>query len=479
MPFWFRFRPNISVKLPIGVSVGFDWAEREDAAGDDPAQAARRARHVVALSDEVLDAIAADRLEPAIERLLVLADEFPAHERRPAAQLSARMHVLARTRGQLSEDGWARKREELISDLVDAVAEYRGAAPPTQAASAAQAPLWGLPSAESPSARAAPDGAARAGSPPSALPGDLPALRCEGVGRKIGERWILRDASLIVDRGSVVGVVGRNGAGKTTLLRLLAQQLAPDTGRVSFPSLVARGYSRGRVLSRIAYVPQMPGGYRDALEGHLRWYATLHGIAADALDDEVSYVIERFGLGASRNALWAALPGGFRTRVALARATLASPDVLILDEPLGPLDLVAQRAYLRQLRDLANSRRRVCTIVSSHDVDAIAEVADYVVVLREGDVAFSGIPPRIEEALDGRSFEFSGTMTSAVRERLDRLARATLRRSGSRYVLTTDRSVSAADVLTALMGGGMAVRSFQDISQSPQRFIDGEDAADA
>jgi ABC-2 type transport system ATP-binding protein len=299
------------------------------------------------------------------------------------------------------------------------------------------------------------------------------AVHCDGLGWRVRDRWILRDVSFELRRGSIVGVLGRNGAGKTSLLRLLAQEVPASEGRICFPDLSGRVQPARRLRDRLTYVSQEPTPYVGQLETHLRRFAALRGIHRDAVDDEVEFAIERFQLGRHRDAQWSMLSGGFRTRVDLARSLLASPDILILDEPLGPLDSASQREYLAHLKDVAASRRGVCIILTSQDVHAVTDVADYMIVISEGRVTFTGAPAELPDHATGKAFEFAGRLTlDELRPVLSRLAGAKLIDHGTTRLLVTDASVDASQVLEALVAYGETIHYFRDVSRSPQWLLD-------
>ena len=228
-----------------------------------------------------------------------------------------------------------------------------------------------------------------------------------------------------------------------------------------------------RLRDRITYVRQEPTPYVGQLETHLRRFAALRGIHRDDVDDEVTFAIERFQLGSHRDAEWSALSGGFRTRVDLARSLLASPDILILDEPLGPLDSASQREYLAHLKDIAASRRGVCIILSSQDVHAVTDVADYMIVISEGRVTFAGAPGELPNFATGKAFEFAGRLDMAQLEpMLSRLPEAKLIDHGTTRMLLTNGSVDASQVLKALIEHGETIHYFRDVSRSPQWLLE-------
>jgi heme exporter protein A len=188
-----------------------------------------------------------------------------------------------------------------------------------------------------------------------------PAVSLRGVGRRYGERAALRDVSLELARGQTLVVFGPNGAGKTTLLRILATLLRPHAGevRVLGRSLPDDGYA---VRGRIGFLGHEPLLYRE-LSGreNLRFHARLHGVAAPAA--RVEAVLEAVGMQRRAADPVAELSRGMVQRLAVARAVLHEPELLLLDEPLANLDPAAV-AQVQPLIGAASGSTRVLT---SHD----------------------------------------------------------------------------------------------------------------
>ena len=191
------------------------------------------------------------------------------------------------------------------------------------------------------------------------MPDPTPAVSLRGAGRRYGERAALRDVTLDLATGQTLVVFGPNGAGKTTLLRMLATLLRPHAGevRVLGRALPDDGYA---VRGRIGFLGHDALLYRE-LSGreNLRFHARLHGVAAD----RVQVVLEAVGMQGRAEDPVAELSRGMVQRLAVARAVLHEPELLLLDEPLANLDPAAV-AQVQPLIGAASGRTRVLT---SHD----------------------------------------------------------------------------------------------------------------
>ena len=169
-----------------------------------------------------------------------------------------------------------------------------------------------------------------------------------------GTDFTLGEVSLGMRLGEITGVVGQNAHGKTTLLRMVAGELRPDRGTLSYPLLRESGDDIDwvQVKQSLAFVPQELPAWSGSLRDTLHFEAALHGILGQDNEREVSFVVERLGLGGYLDKRWAELSGGYKLRFALARALVWKPRLLVMDEPLANLDVKAKSVLLQDVRDL-------------------------------------------------------------------------------------------------------------------------------
>jgi heme exporter protein A len=185
------------------------------------------------------------------------------------------------------------------------------------------------------------------------------AIELAGVGRAYGDRVVLRDVSASVPKGATLVVFGPNGAGKTTLLRIVAGLLRAQAGKVA-------------VDGRIGLLGHEPMLYRDlSVRQNLEFHARLHSVPFGRIDE----LLDAVGMRPRAEEPVRTLSRGMTQRVAVCRALLHSPEVLLLDEPYANLDPGA-RAVVAPL--LAGGTR----LLISHDVDAGMAEADLVLGLR-------------------------------------------------------------------------------------------------
>ena len=206
------------------------------------------------------------------------------------------------------------------------------------------------------------------------------AIELDGLTRRYGERVALQDVTLTVPAGTTLVVFGPNGAGKSTLLRVLATLLRPHAGvvRVLGRALPDDGWA---VRGRIGLLTHEPLLYRD-LSGreNLRFHARLHGVAFARVEE----LLDRVGLKLRADDRVHTYSRGMVQRLAVCRAVLHDPDVLLLDAPRANLDPAATD-LVEPLIGAASGRTRV---VTSHDPAGGLAEADIALGLRGGRTAF-------------------------------------------------------------------------------------------
>ena len=204
------------------------------------------------------------------------------------------------------------------------------------------------------------------------------AIAAEGLGKRYGSTWALRDCTLEIPRGSVTALVGPNGAGKTTLLQLAIGLSRPTTGELRVlgcdPRLDARD-----LLPRVAFVAQDHPLHRGFTVAEM---LKLGQHLNPGWDDRIAHArIERLGLPLGRKI--AKLSGGQQAQVALTLALAKRPELLVLDEPVASLDPLARREFLSTVMEVV-SDAEVSVVLSSHIVADLERVCDHLVILSQG-----------------------------------------------------------------------------------------------
>jgi len=207
----------------------------------------------------------------------------------------------------------------------------------------------------------------------------------ENVRKTIGEKEVLRGISLTVKPGEIHAYLGHNGAGKTTTFRLILGLFVPDSGKVEV--LGVNPLKNPEVRARIGYLPEYDLLYPNLpVRDNLKRYALLKGVYDEK---ELRELLEFFELVEYANKKVSSLSSGTQRRVAMARAFLGSPEVLILDEPTRGLDPEWRLKFKRFLREYTRENN-ASILFSTHILNDVDEVCDTVTLMREGQVLFSG-----------------------------------------------------------------------------------------
>jgi ABC-2 type transport system ATP-binding protein len=212
-----------------------------------------------------------------------------------------------------------------------------------------------------------------------------PALVTTGLGKRYGRNaWALRDCSLELPEGRIIGLVGINGAGKTTLLHLAIGLLKPTEGTVSMFGRALR-MDRPAGLAEVGFVAQDHPLYRGFTVADM-----LHlGRSTNPRFDQPGAQRRLRELGIPLERRTGKLSGGQQAQVALTLALAKRPRILVLDEPVASLDPLARREFMRSLVD-AVAERELTVLLSSHVIAELERVCDHLVLLHQGRVRLAG-----------------------------------------------------------------------------------------
>jgi ABC-2 type transport system ATP-binding protein len=226
--------------------------------------------------------------------------------------------------------------------------------------------------------------------------GPKPAIEIRGLRVIRGKRVALQNISVQIAAGTITGLLGPSGCGKTTLMRCIV-----GTQIIAEGTVTVLGHPAGsaELRHRVGYVTQDPTIYNDLrIIDNVRYFGALYGTDSQAADEAVSAV----GLDDHRTALCGNLSGGQRTRVSLACALVARPDLLVLDEPTVGLDPVLRVDLWEQFHQIA--RRGTTLLVSSHVMDEADHCGD-LLLLREGHLLAHTTPAKLREDTGCQSLE--------------------------------------------------------------------------
>lgn len=234
-----------------------------------------------------------------------------------------------------------------------------------------------------------------------------PLMTLKNVSKSYGAVRAVRDASVEVFPGEVMGIVGESGSGKSTLLRMMNLEDTPDTGSytLDLPDVQGNLFELDRLARRMLCATKIGIVYQNPHLGLLMNHSSSGNVAERLLvagERRFSVLREKaqIALDASEfpldrlDALPIELSGGMQQRVQLAKAIALEPALLLLDEPTTGLDVSVQALVLDTLKRL-QQERQITMVIVSHDLGVIRTMADRVMVMRRGEIVESGLADQI------------------------------------------------------------------------------------
>ena len=301
-------------------------------------------------------------------------------------------------------------------------------------------------------------------------------LKAENISKQYAKgNFSLSKMDVELHPSQIIGLVGENGNGKTTLLRILYGELKADTGTINYYfKETPETDSFYEIKTRIAFIPQRPTPWYGSLMDNLQFASTYSGFKGKENFLWTEMMIARMGLRPFRNYTWGRISSGYKMRFELARTLLKKPEVLLLDETLANLDMLAQQIILEDLKFLAQSHSMpLSMILSSQQLYEVEKVSDQVIFLQRGVAKYQQTINTVEPEQNPLIIEIE---TSASREQLTQLFDGSgLRKisfNGGVYILYFDTSIQIGQVLSVIGKSNLPVKYFRDISISSRRFFD-------
>ena len=222
------------------------------------------------------------------------------------------------------------------------------------------------------------------------------AVTVDRLEKTLGKNKVLRGISLEANAGEIFGLLGPNGAGKTTTLRVICTLLAPDAGSVNVLGFDTRSMPE-QVRRRVGVVTADIGVYpRLSARENITYFAQLSGVPDRDLKQRVDAVVDRLGITSFANQRADSLSSGQKQKVAIGRAIVHDPEVLMFDEPTSNLDVLASRE-IREFMVESRGRGR-CVIFSTHVLHDAERLCDRVTILHEGSVVATGSTSEVRGA---------------------------------------------------------------------------------
>lgn len=218
-----------------------------------------------------------------------------------------------------------------------------------------------------------------------------------GLSKDFGSLRALEDISFAVKGGESLVILGENGAGKTTTLRCLAGVIRPTSGRVVVGGISVADDPEA-VRAQVGLLSELPGLYeRMTAPDYLDFFGRIHGMPEDVRGRRIAEMLDLFGLEQRADVWLGSYSKGMRQKVALVRATLHQPRVLLLDEPTSSMDPAGARLTWDYILEL--KRTGIAVVVCTHNLRETARVADRLAVMAGGRILAHGTLPELQEQL--------------------------------------------------------------------------------
>lgn len=235
-------------------------------------------------------------------------------------------------------------------------------------------------------------------------------LRAEGLSKKYDSRFIVRDITVSLSSGEVVGLLGPNGAGKTTTFYMIIGMLKPEKGRILLNNEdISNLPMYQRAEKGVSYLPQEPSIFRRlTVKDNLRSVLEIKGLSSEKIESRVEELLNEFNLRGFSERDSLRLSGGERRRVEIARSVATQPKFILFDEPFAGIDPIAIIELKKLLKYLKGRGHGI--LLTDHNVRDTLSIVDRAYILTNGEILDEGLPeklitnPKVKELYLGEGF---------------------------------------------------------------------------
>jgi ABC-2 type transport system ATP-binding protein len=281
------------------------------------------------------------------------------------------------------------------------------------------------------------------------------AIRLEALSKELGGREVLKSASFAVQQGDIFGYLGPNGAGKTTTIRILLGLLAPTSGRAY---ILEEDVSKDEVRRKVGFVLDSDGLYDNkTAEENLQYYARIYGVTEAAV--KVDRILDLVGLRDRAKDKTGAYSRGMRQRLALARAMVHDPQLLILDEPSAGVDPSGQVEVRQVILDMAHKEGKTI-FLSSHNLDEVQRICNRIALLDRGEIRLYGDLEQLrrERSVNEVEIETTDPIAEPLFAELEGLTDLGLRERKNRSLIFVPQgAVRVPDIVSLLVSRGVEI----------------------
>ncbi|MDX6746300.1 ABC transporter ATP-binding protein [Polaribacter sp. PL03] len=296
-------------------------------------------------------------------------------------------------------------------------------------------------------------------------------LKAENITKNYNNnRFFLGPVDVALKKGDIFGLVGENGNGKTTLLTVLASIVKQTSGNLSY-SFSTENKDKYDVLSKLVYIPQRTPVWYGKVLDNLKFALVHHGVKGNKNNLLVLMMVARFGLWKYKDLKWSELSSGYKMRFELARTMLRRPEIILLDEPLANLDILAQQVILEDLRMISKSPvNPIAMVFSSQQLYEVEKISDEVIYLRNGKPSAH---LNLEE--EEKNYLVVEIDTENSRDEIEAIFNNNqlekLEFNGGVYILYFKEGFSFNNCLATISSNNFSLQYIRDISKSTRRFF--------
>ncbi len=289
-------------------------------------------------------------------------------------------------------------------------------------------------------------------------------ITLERISKQLGGRDILKDVSFAVTQGDIFGYLGPNGAGKTTTIRIFLGLLQATSGKAS---ILGQDVSSDEIRKRIGFVLESDGLYDNmSAYENVAYFARIYGVSQPT--ERIEKVLGLVGLSDRAKDKVGIYSKGMRQRLALARAMVHDPDILILDEPTAGVDPSGQIEVRQIILDMAHEKGKTI-FLSSHNLDEVQRICNRIALIHRGEIKLYGERDKLQREMGkGKVMvETAETIAESLLAELRDLPEVSIQNQTNRtLILSLGEGVDTSDIVSFLMQRGVRIEQVKRMEAS-------------